>query len=288
MTLGIDIGASKTLGILLDDGEIIKTEKGRTDSENTLDFILEFAKNLAADNKPEAVGLSVAGVVDASGSKVLAVGNLYSLPGLPVQERLEEAFKAPVYMDNDGACFIWAEFLQGAAQSAKSAVGLTLGTGVGGGYVLECNGKPFLFHGAHGSNFEVGHTIIKAGGAKCGCGQKGCLEAYASSHFFMRQAGISAKTASKRAREGDRRAKKLYTYYGHWLGIGIANFINLLDPEVIVIGGGIASAWDLFMPQAKKEIKKHVLSPASRKPKIKRAQLGYRAPAMGAALLSRS
>lgn len=287
MTLGLDIGASKTLGVLVKEGKVQETKKQKTDPNETLKFVINFIRDFTRNQSIDFIGLSVAGSVDSAGKKVLAVGNLQSLPGLPLKKEIEEEFKVPVKMENDGTCFIWAEFLQGAAQGAESAIGLTLGTGVGGGFVSRRDRKPVLFHGAFSSAFEVGHTIIRAGGAKCGCGNRGCLEAYVGGNFFVRQSGAGAKTVENRARSGNKKARKLYTYYGHWLGLGIVNFINLLEPEVIVIGGSIAHAWDLFMPQVKKEIKENAFSQAGKKVQIKKAGLGYRAPAIGAALLSK-
>lgn len=288
MKLGLDVGASKSLAVLYSEGEIKKSEKKQTSKKDTLSFLLGFAKSLKGENEISSVGLSVAGTLEPESGEIYGAGNLKSLPGMPVKKKFEEEFEAPVYLDNDGACFIWAEFLKGAAKDKSIALGVTLGTGVGGGAVLDYLGEPFLFHGAFNSAFEVGHMTIKEGGRKCGCGARGCLEAYASSNFFKEYKRTPLEI-QKAAEEGEKEAKEIYQDYGYWLGIGLANLVNIYDPEVIVLGGGLSRALHLYKDKLEEEIQNHVLSSKSRKEvEIKKAQLGYRAPAIGAALLDKA
>jgi glucokinase len=169
----------------------------------------------------------------------------------------------------------------GAGRGAEIVFGITLGTGVGGGIVI--NNK--IYRGATGSAVEAGHMTIKFDGLKCSCGNLGCLEAYCSEKFFKKK-GISPKEAAKKAKAGNKFALKIFKDYGKNLGVGLSNIINLLDPEIIVLGGGISKASKFFLEETKKETKKRTISPLSKKyVKIKIAKLGEIAGALGAALL---
>jgi glucokinase len=142
-----------------------------------------------------------------------------------------------------------------------------------------------IYRGATGSAAEAGHLTIKFDGLKCSCGNSGCLEAYCSENFFKKK-GILPPEAVEKAKAGNKFALKIFKDYGKNLGIGLSNIVNLLDPEVIIIGGGISNAHKFFLEETKKETKKRTISLLSKKyVKIKTAKLGELAGAIGAALL---
>lgn len=275
--LGVDLGASKT--ILVVDGDRVETVREDTPREGMVEFVDGLVSSAWSEDIGR-IGLSVAGTVDRREEEILATPNLTGLAGLPLKRHLEGR-GVPVVLENDGNCFTYGEFVRGAGRDRSSAVGLTLGTGVGAGAVL--GGEPL--RGAFGSGFEVGHMIIREGGARCSCGSRGCLEAYASNQLFLRE-GIDAREAQLLAEKGDGDSLRLYRELGKWLGIGISNLVNLLDPEVVILGGGLSAAYHLFIEEVRSTIQSNVLSPASREGvEVVRADLGDLAPAIGAALL---
>ncbi|MCK4860173.1 MAG: ROK family protein, partial [Candidatus Omnitrophica bacterium] len=187
----------------------------------------------------------------------------------------------------DVNCFGIAERLLGAGKGKQNIIGLTLGTGLGGCLILK--GK--LFYGSQGSAGEIGHMIIKKGGWKCSCGNNGCLEAYVSTKGTMRVAkeigckGTIPTEIMNLAKKGDKKAIRVYQIIGEYLGIGLANLVNMLNPDIIIIGGGIANAGKFIFNPARKTMKENVLSPLAKNTKVVKAKLGEDAGAIGAALL---
>lgn len=288
MRVGIDLGATKTQAITIAGDEVVRSVKRDTEGDSVIPFLITLIDDLTSGDV-EFVGLSVAGTVDREGEKILATPNLRSLAGTDVKQSLEAEFGVPVAMENDGSCFTWGECLFGGGRGADSVIGLTLGTGVGGGMVLSIDSSKVLFRGPFGSSFEVGHMVIQFEGAECSCGSRGCLEAYASSQFFRRMGGLSPLEIQKRAEAGDTFSRELFREYGRYLGVGISNLVNLLDPQMVILGGGISNAWDLFIKEARNEISRCVLSPEPRQGvKIVRSELGAVASAIGAAHLDRA
>jgi len=178
---------------------------------------------------------------------------------------------------NDANCFTWAEHLFGAARAASSCVGITLGTGVGGGIVMDWKGKSLLWDGHNGSAAEIGHMILDG---------EHSFEELCSSRAQHIWKGEDPLTIEQAANKGDKSAKEAYMNYGYWLGVGVANIINALDPEVVVAGGSISNAWALFEKEMRKSVQKYVLSTQSKNTKIVQARLGNDAGAIGAAYLS--
>ena len=259
-TIGIDIGATKINFVLLRNQRVLKTKKIST-PKHKKDLIKLLKENIlkfsrASTREIKGVGIGMAGPLNKKRDLILKPPNLKCLRNTRLAEIIQRKVKIKTVMENDGNCFTLGEALTGAGKAASIVFGVTLGTGVGGGIVV--NKK--IYRGAFGSAGEVGHITINFKGPRCDCGNYGCLEAYCS--------------------------KRINNEYGKKLGIGLANVINLLDPEVIVLGGGIANNYNLFIRETKKEIKKRVISPISKKNvKIKKAQLGDLSGAIGAALL---
>ncbi|MFY9457864.1 MAG: ROK family protein [Candidatus Spechtbacterales bacterium] len=220
------------------------------------------------------VGVGIAGPL--SRDKVSLNSPNLPLKNFPTLKKLEEKFGPKIYVDNDANCFTWAEHLFGAAVSASSSVGITLGTGVGGGIVLGINGRPMLWEGHNGGSAEIGHMILD---------RERSFEDLCSSKAEYLWKGEGPLAIEQKALAGDKEAKEVYRKYGFWLGIGVANTINVVDPEIVVIGGSISKAWDLFEKEMRAIAKKYIISTLAKKTKIVRAKLGDDAGALGAAYL---
>ena len=288
--IGVDIGATKTNFVLLRNWKVVRSKKTFTlktkgklikaVEENIQKLIFGIPKSQIL-----GVGIGVTGPLNEKRNLILNPPNQKYLRLCPlakiIKNDLSKDFKIKTKMDNDVNCFTSGEALLGAGKQAKSVLGITLGTGVGAGMVI--NKK--LYRGNFGSAGEVGHMVIKFDGPKCACGSSGCFEEYGSGKFFKRK-GVDPKALSAEAGRGDKEALKIFREYGSFVGIGLSNAINLFDPEMVVLGGGIANAYSLFIKEAKEEMKKRIISPIARKNvKIKRTKLGGLSTAIGAALL---
>lgn len=286
--LGIDIGGTKIILTLLKDqkpGPWVKlsTPKNKKD---LIAVIYQAATKLLNNNKLSGAGVSVAGVLDKERTKLLFSPNLQFLNGYSLSTALKNKLGVEVVIENDAKCFALAEAILGSGAKAQSVLGITLGSGVGSGLVAKNQTNVSIYHGAWGHGFEAGHHIIKEGGPKCSCGNKGCWEVYAAKPFFQRQK-LDPKETAQKADEGQAAALKVYQQYGHYVGLGIANLINILEPEIIVLGGGLSKAWPYFLQQALQTAKDNIVSPvAQTKLIIKISRLGESAGAIGAALLA--
>lgn len=281
--IGIDIGATKTILVLLDKLKVVKKLKFATpkNKKGLIAVIVKNIKYLADFKSIKGMGLAVTGPLNVKRNLMVNPPNQKFLRNCPLARIVQKITGIPSLMDNDVNCFTLGEALLGAGKQAKSVLGITLGTGVGAGVVI--NKK--LYRGNFGSAGEVGHMVIKFDGFKCSCGSTGCFEEYGSGKFFKRK-GVDPRELAKAARKGNKKALNIFREYGRYVGIGLSGAINLLDPEMIVLGGGIANTYSLFMQEAKKEMKKRIISPiAGKNVKIKRTKLGEPAAAIGAALL---
>jgi len=220
------------------------------------------------------VGVGIAGPV--SKDKVMLNPPNLPLKNFPILKKLEKRFNTPVHIDNDANCFVWAEHLFGAAHSASSTMGITLGTGVGGGIVLDHKEEAFLWDGYSGSAAEIGHMILDG---------EHTFEDLCSSKSYYLWEDEDPLTIEQKAFSGDNKSKEIYRKYGFWLGVGVANTINVVDPEIVVIGGSLSNAWALFEKEMNSTAKNYILSTLSKKTKIVRAKLGDDAAALGAAYL---
>jgi glucokinase len=202
----------------------------------------------------------------------------------PLRARLEERFGLPCAIDNDAKAMALGEWWRGAGRGARSLLGLIVSTGVGGGVVVEGQ----LLHGAHGNAGHVGHVIAMPGGPRCECGADGCVEAIASGRAIARRygAGVDAGTVAARARQGDDRARGLFSEAGTALAQGIAAAAVLCDLDRVVIGGGVAiGAWDLLAPALESELARSLRIEFSHGLAVHRAALGANAGLVGAAAL---
>jgi glucokinase len=276
---GIDVGGTKILGVVLDaEVEVrIATPLGR---DAVLDAIAEVTRLLGP---VDAVGVGMPGPVDRRG--VLRVGA--HLPGLfdvPVADELRDRLEVPVVVDNDATCAAMGEYGRGAARGTSDAVVVTLGTGIGAG--LIAGGE--LQRGAHGYAGEPGHMVVEASGVPCDCGRRGCWEQYASGPALARYGGVArGEEVTAAARAGDATALAALEQFASWVAIGLADLVNLLDPELVVISGGLAVDADLYLPAVEQALPALVLGGRHRDvPRVVPAELGARAGAIGAALLA--
>lgn len=285
--IGIDIGATKVLLALIKNKKAIKIQKIATPKNKALflKMLKESVKEIKAGFKIQGIGIAVAGILNQKKDRVLVSPNLKFLKNIPLAKILQKTFKIPIKMENDANCFTLSEAILGAGKNYKTALGITLGSGVGSGFITK---KQKTNNGAIIEclkNPEAGHHIIRFDGEKCSCSNIGCWEAYASQKFFQRKNTNSIETC-KKADRGDEKSREILQEYGKYVGIGLANLVNILEPEVIILGGGLSNGWRYFLASAKKEMEKRIISPLfQKKAKIKIAQLGECSCALGAGLL---
>jgi glucokinase len=246
------------------------------------------------------VSIVVPGSVQAQNGTVVNAPNLTSLQGHELTAALKTSIRQTVLIENDANAAALGEMWRGAARGCQTVICLTLGTGVGGGIILD--GK--LWRGIDGTAGEIGHTSVEPlGGVPCKCGNTGCLEVYASATGIVRMArdavagnsnsalsAISAEqlTAEKvfaAAVNGDQQALEVFGRMAMYLGIAMANLVNIFNPEIIVIGGGVAAAWNLFAERARAEVTQRAFPVPAQRCRIARAECGDDAGLLGAAWL---
>jgi len=284
--IGVDVGASKIIFILMKNRSILGPTLKIKTPKNRKEFVGALVKNIEKINgsikiKADGLGIGLPGALDPKREKVLRAPNLTYLERFDLTTALKKKIKLPVILENDANSFTLAEALLGAGKGRNIVLGITLGSGLGGGIVI---GKK-IFQGAFGGAGEIGHMAINLKGPGCPCGNGlGCLESYCGERFFQRKK-VSSKDQFEKARNKNQSALKIFKEYGKYLGIGIANVANILEPDIIIIGGGISKAHRYFLKTAISEAKKRILSPLSRKNlNVKIGQLGKRAGAIGACL----
>lgn len=297
--IGIDVGGTKiSLALGTEKGKILARREIPTGTgRGTRGCVRELAANLRAlilhsciaPEKILGIGVGCPGAVDPSKDTLPRSPNLPGWAGLPLKRILGKAAGLPVFVANDANAAALGEKLFGAGKKAKDLIYITVSTGIGGGILI--NGR--LYEGAGSVAGEIGHISIVPDGKKCACGKRGCLEAYASGtaignfvrermtakntrvlKFLGRDKKVSAKQAGQAAREGDKLAIESYRSAGYYLGIGLANLLNILNPETIVIGGGVLkSAHKIFWKTMMKSAKQHAWPEAFRTATIVRSQL---------------
>ena len=284
--VGIDVGGTNiVVGTVAEDGsEVLGLVSEPTISEQGTDAVVErivrlARASIAAAGKPIAgVGIGAPGPLDTKTGVVLLTPNL-GWTNMPLRDRLGTALGFSATLDNDANCAIYGEWWRGAARGAAHVVGMTIGTGIGGGIVLD--GK--IYHGTSDIAGEIGHTTIDLNGRRCKCGNYGCLEAYASGPAIAARAvegieagvetslpqyvdgdlsRLTAQVVYEAANDGDAYALETVRETAKLLGAGVANLLNIFNPEVVVICGGVTLAGDkLFTPLAG-EVKRRAFKPA--------------------------
>ena len=302
--LGVDLGGTHIGAGLVDaNGNLLKklyvpTPENR-DFDETVKAIIKSVERLLEEYGAnisccDSIGIGSPGVAEEETGKIVFSTN-FQWYDQPLGERLKEHFNIHVHVGNDADVAGWAEYLMGAGKGSKSCVTITLGTGVGGGLVL--NGR--LFSGGMLGGAELGHVTLIAGGARCTCGKEGCAEAYCSASALIRQAeegllqgrksvlksGLEAKDVVDAARAGDEFASELFANYVENLAHLLSSIINLLAPEIIALGGGVSKAGDFLLEPLRKRVAELVLNKSLPHAKIVCAQMGNDAGIIGAALL---
>lgn len=242
-------------------------------------------------NGLEGVGIGIPGFIDMEAGVVVGAANLPGFQGYPVRAHIEGELKIPIILENDANAAALGEMWMGAGRGVKNMLLITLGTGIGGGIIVD--GK--VLHGYLGMAGEIGHMTVFPDGNPCGCGNYGCLEKHASAsaiaamgqmmHFGNHEHEITAKRVYELAAGGNVRARQIFESVGRALGIAIASLINLFNFPLYLVSGGPLPAWDLFSPTMFNEIHRRSFTSAQKGTRVERALLGADAGLFGAAYL---
>lgn len=300
-TIGVDIGGSKVLALLVEDGRVLdradRVTPGRTTSPAVVEDVLVDAvtsllptepSGIAGEGDVVGIGVGAAGLVDRDGRSVRFAPHL-AWRDEPLADRLEHRLGLPVVLENDANAALWAEHRLGAAQAYDDVVLVALGTGIGGGLLLG----GALVRGRNGMAGEFGHLQVVPGGRPCPCGRSGCWEQYCSGRALARftaEAGVPHEGAelTAAANGGDPVALGAFAEVGRWLGTGVADLVAALDPEAVVIGGGVSAAGELLLAPAREAYVATLLAAGHRTiAPILAGALGPEAGALGAADLAR-
>jgi glucokinase len=310
LTIGVDVGGTKVAaGVVDENGAILARTRRPTPSASpgdVEDVIAACVEELRDGHQVEAVGVGAAGFIDADRSRVLVAPNL-SWRDEPLRDAVALRTGLPVVVENDANAAAWAEHRFGAGRGEPHLVVVTVGTGIGGGIVLD--GR--LYRGRYGIGAEFGHMQVSQSGRRCGCGQHGCWEQYCSGRALLHEAreiadvqrgygarllelgggrpeGIEAVEVTQAAREGDPAALDCFAEIGTWLGQGLADLAAVLDPGAFVVGGGVADAGELLLGPARRVYAERLTGTRSRPhADIRLAELGNEAGLVGAADLAR-
>jgi glucokinase len=290
--IGVDVGGTKILAGVLDRGGHVDRAVERSTpvaSQDELLATLDDCVEELRNDQVAALGFGLPSTIDQAAGRAVSSVHI-PLADLDFRERMSERFGLPVAIDNDGNAAAIAEWRVGAGRGSQNMVMLTLGTGIGGGLILD--GKPY--RGATGAGAELGHIVLEYGGPPCGhgCDGHGHFEALASGSAANAEAarllgeGAVGHELVARAREGDTTALVAMDEIGRRLGAGIASLINVFEPELVVLGGGFATAGDLLLGPAREVIAVEALRPGRSIVRIVPAELGTRAGLVGAGMIA--
>ncbi len=295
VVIGVDIGGTKiAAGVVDGSGQISYHERVPTQAADGGEAVLRrvsAAIERAREAAPAAagIGISTGGVVDRQGMIRFATDLIPGWAGLNLKTHLENQFGLPVGVENDGQAAALAEAIQGAGRGYRSVLGVTVGTGIGGGFVVD--GR--VYRAGDGGGIELGHMAVVREGRPCTCGRRGCLESYASGHCLVLEYNQRASSplptgeaVVAAARSGDPAAVEAIRSVGGWLGYGLASAVNLLNPAVIVIGGGVARIGDLFLESVRAALRDQVYPPLADVP-VFAAALQNHEGIIGAGLVAR-
>lgn len=289
--IGVDIGGTKILSAVIDEkGNVIKSlrvpSEGKEGRDRILSHLYEAIEGLISEDIV-GIGIGTAGQVDPdTGMIVTATPNLKDWAGTPLKDIIEKKFSLPTYVDNDGNVAALGEWWAGGGRGARCLLCLTIGTGIGSGIIYE--GR--VFRGAKGVGAELGHMSIKYDGIRCNCGGIGCIEAYASGPALIKKLQEKGKSISvpdeilKYAENGDKAVLEAIEEIGTLLGYAMVSFINIFNPDIILLSGGVSNLGDYLINPIRKVVDTYAL-PAGRDVKITRATLGDQAGVVGASAL---
>jgi len=295
--IGIDLGGTNLrVALVSEDGEIIRKIQ-KPSSDQVIPLIAESIGEISHDGI-EGIGLGTAGLIDRRNNRVFVSPNLRAIEGIEVVSELHKKFNVPVFIENDANAAALGEKIGGAGRGFDNFVLLTLGTGIGSGVIY--NGKLLEV------SAEIGHMSIKADAEKCPCGNIGCLENYASARAMVSKAvsmlekgtesllkecckgsiyKITPEDIYGTALEGDTLSREILRDAGRYLGVGLANIINVMSPEAIILTGGLIGAWNIYVQEAIKEASRRAFKDLFDSVKIIPSSLGGNAGIIGAACL---
>jgi glucokinase len=308
-TIGVDMGGTKLLAGAVDTELSVYRRAQRSvsglDQSSLLDVVVEAVDEAreSAGGEVEAIGIGIPALIDQRIGRAVFSTHL-PLADVPFADIIAERLELPVFVDNDSNLAALAEHRAGAARGASDAVVITLGTGIGGGLILGGS----LYRGAIGAAAELGHVVIDMDGPLCqgNCHNHGCLEVLASGTALAREATriareqpdsrlgraladgreLAGPLVTELAHDGDRAAIDAIELIGRRLGVGIANFVNIFNPEVVVIGGGVIGAGELLLAPARQEMLARALSPSRDEVRVVAARFGFEAGMVGAAAMA--
>jgi glucokinase len=312
--IGIDLGGTKiAAGVTDENGRILATAQSATLSSRPYQEVVRDMAACAlrameeagcAADAVEAIGIGIPGLAENKTGSVIFCTNL-GWHNVPLRQELTQYLNKPIYIDNDATVAGFAESVAGVSQGADCSVFITLGTGVGGGIVI--GGKPWT--GVHGVASEIGHLTMVIDGIPCTCGKSGCVERYCSATALVRMgqeaalkhpdsqiailsnqdpANITGKLVIDCAKAGDATALEVFNEYTRYLALAINNVISFLDPEIVVLGGGISNAGDFLLDAVRRWIPGFLMFKTMPYPRVELAVLGNQAGIIGAAMLAKS
>ena len=309
LTIGIDIGGTKiSAGVVDSSGNLIDSSRCSTPAEGGKELISSVINLIKEFNKKyeiKGIGISIAALISSDYGTIVGAPNIANLSKLNVVNEIKEESELPIIIENDANAAMWAEFKFGNAKSLNPVMFFIIGTGVGGGLVID--GK--LFKGVNGIGAEFGHMCVVPDGLSCGCGSKGCLEQYASGGALIRYANeallanpdkseevlsfgegkLSGTALTKAAKAGNELALAAFSKQADWLGLACASYSLIIDPQAIIIGGGVVDAGELFLAPVRAAMRKYMPFAESHvPPKIIAAKFGNDAGLIGAAELVRA
>jgi len=304
--IGVDVGGTKiAAAVVSPKGEILNETRYPTlavPPGRLVDTISRAINEVKDGFEVGGACVAVPGLILAAENKVVFAPNLHEIENIRLDEEIGAATGLRVTVENDANAAAWGEFRYGAGKDVEHQVFITLGTGVGGGVITH----GILLRGAQGAGGELGHVTIDPTGPRCGCGNHGCLEALASGTAIRRRARevanekpnsalgrlavdreVLGEDVSRLAREGDEASISVLAETGRWLGIGLAGFVNMFNPEVIPVGGGASRAGEFLLGPAREEVHLRARSPSRDLVRIEEATLGPESGVLGAAALAR-
>lgn len=305
IVLACDLGGTNLRMAAIDrEGNILYRTKRDTPKAERAEEILAAIAGSANECREKvadeilAIAVAAPATVNAEKGVILKAPNVPALDGFRIVAALEEELSIKAILENDANAAGVGENWVGASKGFENSICVTLGTGVGGGIIID--GK--VLHGVDGTAGEIGHIGVEPFGEPCGCGSRGCVEQYSSATAIVRQTQelaaqypkselfghipLTAKNVYEAGKQGDELALEVFRRQGFYLGIAIASLINVLNPEIIVIGGGAAAGWDLFMPHLHEQVEYRAWREPRLRAKFEKAVLGDDAGIMGAAKLA--
>lgn len=283
MIAGIDLGGTQArVAVARSDGRIVAVRKVHTPDlkgpQGLVDWAAQTIDGLRGTQRVTSIAVGSPGPIDLKRGVLVNPPNLHGWRSVPLEKMLGAATRASVHLANDADLAAVGEFHHGAGRGTQNMVYITWSTGVGSGLIID--GK--LYRGSHGTAGELGHTIIDPDGPLDTCGQRGCLERFAAGHSIATDTGRAASEVFAAAARGEAESQMVVSKAAVYMGIGLINVTNLIDPEVIVIGGGIVQSWTLVQGVLREMLASSPFIKPARRPKVRRARLGDRAGLVGA------